>query len=81
MNSVVQKKIRSLNQIVPSDFDVFGHFHSLRLSKNFLCNGSLIGANGFSHSLGFPPEHPKQAMFLVDSLYGFDSDFITIRGD
>jgi len=81
MNSVVQKKIKALNQIVPADFDVFGHFHNLRLSKNFICNGSLIGPNGFSHNLGFPPEPPKQAMFLVDSKYGFDSDFITIRAD
>lgn len=81
MNNVVQKKIKALNQIVPADFDIFGHFHSLRLSKNFLCNGSLIGANGFSHNLGFPPEPPKQVLFMVDSHYGFDSDFITLRAD
>jgi len=81
MNNRVQKKVKELNKIISADFDVFGHFHSLTLGKNFLCNGSLIGPNGFSHHLGFPAEPPKQCLFTVDSQYGFDSEFITIRVD
>lgn len=77
--SSVQKKLKALDDSMKSDFDVFGHFHSLHFHQRFLCNGSVIGPNGFSHNLGFPPEPPKQAMLLIDDQYGLDADKIPLR--
>jgi len=77
--SSATKKLKALDDVMASDFDVFGHFHSLTFNRRFLCNGSVIGPNGFSHNLGFPNEAPKQAMMLIDSQYGFDCDMIPLR--
>lgn len=66
----VQRKISQLNQIERADLDVCGHFHSMQTFNNCILNGSLVGANGYSMSLGIPYEPPRQTYFQIDSKYG-----------
>lgn len=64
------KSISQWNKARHADLDVFGHFHQLRDGGNFLCNGSLIGYNGFALSIKADYEAPKQALFLMDAKRG-----------
>lgn len=66
----VAKSINQWNKARHADLDVFGHFHQLRDGGNFICNGSLIGYNGFALSIRADFEPPKQALFLMDKKRG-----------
>ena len=66
----VNKAIAQWNKGRHADLDVFGHFHQLRDGGNFICNGSLIGHNGFAISIKADYEEPRQALFLMDKRRG-----------
>lgn len=66
----VLRKVAQLNTIEHADIEVMGHFHTLQSLGNVVLNGSLVGANGYSMSLGLPYENPSQAYFHIDSKYG-----------
>lgn len=58
------------NKAKRADLDVFGHFHQMRDGGNFLCNGSLIGYNGFAQAIKAAYEPPRQTLFLMDKKRG-----------
>lgn len=62
--------IDNWNKAKRADLDVFGHFHQMRDGGNFLCNGSLIGYNGFAQRIKASYEEPKQTLFLMDKKRG-----------
>jgi hypothetical protein len=66
----VIRKTQQMNTIEHADLDVIGHFHSAQVFSNVIVNGSLVGSNGFSMSLGLPHDIPKQTYFEIDSKYG-----------
>lgn len=66
----VIRKTQQMNTIEHADLDVIGHFHSAQTFSNVIVNGSLVGSNGFSMSLGLPHDIPKQTYFEIDSKYG-----------
>ena len=66
----VLRKAQQMNTIEHADLDVIGHFHSAQMFSNVIVNGSLVGSNGFSMSLGLPHDIPKQTYFEIDSKYG-----------
>lgn len=66
----VIRKTQQMNTIEHADLDVIGHFHSAQMFSNVIVNGSLVGSNGFSMSLGLPHDIPKQTYFEIDSVYG-----------
>lgn len=66
----VIRKTQQMNTIEHADLDVIGHFHSAQMFSNVIVNGSLVGSNGFSMSLGLPHDIPKQTYFEIDSKYG-----------
>ena len=66
----VLRKTAQMNTIEEADLDVIGHFHSSQMFNNVIVNGSLVGSNGFSMSLGLPHDIPKQTYFEIDSKYG-----------
>lgn len=66
----VNKAIAQWNKAKRADVDCFGHFHQLRDGGNFLCNGSLIGWNGYALSIKADFERPKQAFTLVHNHLG-----------
>ena len=66
----VLRKIAQLNNIEQADLDVIGHFHSSQTIGKAIINGSLVGSNGYSMSLGLPHEPPQQTFFMIDSKYG-----------
>lgn len=66
----VNKSISQWNKGRQADLDCFGHFHQLRDGGNFLCNGSMIGYNGFAIAIKADYEKPKQLLFLVDKIRG-----------
>lgn len=66
----VLRKVAQMNTIEEADLDVIGHFHTSQMFSNVIVNGSLVGSNGFSMSLGLPHDIPKQTYFEIDSKYG-----------
>jgi hypothetical protein len=66
----VLKALSQWNKAIRADLDVFGHFHQLRDGGSFICNGSLVGYNGFALSIRADFEEPKQALFLMDKKRG-----------
>jgi hypothetical protein len=64
------KAISQWNKARHADLDVFGHFHQSKDGGNFLCNGSLIGYNGFALSIKADYEQPRQSLFLMDKKRG-----------
>lgn len=64
------KSISQWNKARHADLDVIGHFHSMKDGGNFLCNGSLIGYNGFALAMKCDYEKPKQLLFLIDKKRG-----------
>lgn len=64
------KAVAMWNRARHADLDVFGHFHQLVDGGNFLCNGSLIGYNGFALSIKAAFEPPRQLLFLLDRKRG-----------
>lgn len=66
----VNKAIAQWNKAKHADLDVFGHFHQLRDGGNFICNGSVIGYNGFAMSIKADFEPPRQTLFLQDKKRG-----------
>jgi hypothetical protein len=66
----VNKAIAQWNKGRHADLDVFGHFHQDRDGGNFICNGSLIGYNGFAMSIKADFAQPSQTLFLEDKKRG-----------
>lgn len=66
----VHKAVANWNRAKTATLDVFGHFHQRVDGGNFLCNGSLIGYNGFAVSIKAPFEKPTQTLFLMDKKRG-----------
>lgn len=62
----VNKAIANWNTIKQADLDCFGHFHQQFFGGNFICNGSLIGFNGYAVAIKAKFERPRQAFFLVN---------------
>ena len=66
----VLRKVAQMNTIEDADLDVIGHFHTSQMFNKVIVNGSLVGSNGFSMSMGLPHDIPKQTYFEIDSKYG-----------
>lgn len=62
----VHKAIDQWNKAIHADLDVFGHWHQYISSKQFVCNGSLIGFNPYAISIKAGYEKPQQAFFMID---------------
>jgi len=54
----------------PADIDVLGHLHQYTPTKRWIVNGSLVGYNPFSVSLGAEYEVAQQAFALIDKKRG-----------
>lgn len=63
----VHKAIDQWNKAIRADLDVFGHWHQYISSKQFVCNGSLIGFNPYAISIKAAYETPQQAFFMIDN--------------
>lgn len=50
-----------------NDFDhaLMGHWHTLLFGPDFVVNGSLKGWDEYARHMGFAPEKPRQALFIV----------------
>lgn len=68
--SMYRRINRANSGILHSELDVFGHHHQLGYPPGAVMNGSLIGFNEYGKFLGFPPEAPAQASFVVDAKRG-----------
>lgn len=66
----VNKSITAWNASDPCDLDIFGHFHQLKDSGDWICNGSLIGYNGYALSIKARFETPKQALVMIEKKRG-----------
>jgi hypothetical protein len=75
------KAIAQWNKGKRADLDVFGHFHQSKDGGNFLCNGSLIGYNGFALAIKADFEPPRQTLFLMDKRRGRTCTWPIIVGD
>ncbi len=75
------KAVAMWNRARHADLDVFGHFHQLVDGGSFLCNGSLIGYNGFALSIKASFEHPRQLLFLMDKRRGRTCTWPVLLGE
>ena len=66
----VLKAVAQWNRGRHADLDVFGHFHTLVDGDSFLCNGSLVGYNGFALSIKASFQPPRQLLFMLNKKYG-----------
>jgi len=66
----VNKAIAQWNKSKHADIDVFGHFHSSKIDKHFVANGSIVGFNSYALSIKAEFEQPQQMFFLVSKKYG-----------
>lgn len=64
------KAIAQWDRAVPTQLNVFGHFHQQFDGGNFICNGSLIGYNSFAMSIKAAYDDPKQTLFMLDKKRG-----------
>lgn len=66
------KYIHRLDAQRTADLSMLGHWHQfIRPIGNAIINGSVIGASGYSMSLGFQNEPPQQSLILLDKKRGF----------
>lgn len=61
----VRKAIAQWNKSKHADLDVFGHWHTLTWTNDYVINGSLIGYNTFAEMLKADYQKAAQAMFLM----------------
>lgn len=64
----VSKKVLRMDQDLPADLTIMGHFHTLTHlgQPHVIVNGSLIGPSEYSQWIGAAPEPPAQAFFCLD---------------
>jgi hypothetical protein len=62
--------IDNWNKAKRANLDIFAHFHQMRDGGNFMCNGSLIGYNGYAQAIKASYEAPKQTLALIDKKRG-----------
>lgn len=61
-----RRHVTALNKIRHAALTVFGHWHTSRVDRDWISNGSLIGLNAYSLAKGLEPEPPSQTFFLID---------------
>ncbi len=71
----VNKAIAQWDKGMTADIDLFGHFHQRTLHRKFICNGSLIGYNGYAMSIKADYEPPMQNLSLFDKKRGRTCDW------
>lgn len=78
LRKTMAKKITDL----PHDTLCIGHYHQqgFHHGGKAITNGSLVGANGYSTSRGFPSEPPAQVAFLIDHEVQAISNYFLVWG-
>ena len=72
--------------VLSRDYDfrtiAIGHYHQCQIfgAGQAVCNGSLVGMNGYSTDGGFPSEPPAQMAFVIDLERLEISDFYRVWG-
>ena len=72
--------------VLARDYDFrticIGHYHQCQIfgAGQAVCNGSLVGMNGYSTDGGFPSEPPAQMAFVIDLERLEISDFYRVWG-
>lgn len=76
----VRKAIAQWDKGKKSDFDVFGHWHTLEWAKDYVINGSLIGYNTFAEMLKADYQLAAQSLFLMHARFGKTAQYpITLQ--
>jgi hypothetical protein len=71
----VMKHCKNLDQTIPADHTVHGHFHTLGFGSRATSNGSLPSVAPYGHNQGYTYEPPQQAMRFLHSTRGFTGCF------
>lgn len=62
----VNKAIAGWNKARPADFDYFGHFHQFVDNWSWVCNGPLVGYDGYALSIKADYQPPTQLFSVID---------------
>lgn len=65
----VKKAIAQWNKARHADLDIFGHWHTLEWTKDYVINASLIGYNAFAEMLKCDYDRAAQALCLIHARY------------
>lgn len=66
----VNKAVAQWDKGQQADIDFFGHFHQRTVMRKWVCNGSIIGYNGYAMSIKADYEPPMQHLSLIDKKRG-----------
>jgi len=56
------------------DYMLMGHWHQLVYGNQFIVNGALKGYDEYAMGYGFPPQTPRQALFVIHDKKGITSE-------
>lgn len=77
----VKKAIAQWNKARHADLDIFGHWHTLEWTKDYIINASLIGYNAFAEMLKCDFDKAAQALCLIHSRFDKTAQFPIVVQD
>ena len=77
----VKKAIAQWNKARHADLDVFGHWHTLIWTEDYVINGSLIGYNAFAEMLKCDYTKAAQSLCLIHARYGKTAQYPIVVQD
>jgi hypothetical protein len=63
----VRKAISEWNKGRRADLDVFGHWHTSHMDRDFISNGSAVGYSPYAVRIKAPFESPAQTLAVFES--------------
>lgn len=66
----LNKSIAQWNKFRRADIDVLGHWHTRKISRDFVVNGSVVGFSPYSLHIKASYEPPCQSFFLMHPTWG-----------
>lgn len=69
----LKKWLYRMNEQRKAEMTFIGHWHSIltEVTEDCMCNGSIIGTNGYSMAFGGTPRPPQQIFTILDKDRGF----------
>jgi len=71
----LRKAIAQWNQAKHADLDILGHWHTRKIERNYVVNGSLIGYNEFAQAIKADYEPASQSFFILHPKYEKTAEF------
>ncbi len=71
----LNKAISQWNKAKHADLDLLGHWHSRKIERGYVINGSVVGYSEYAQSIKADFEPPAQCFFIMHPKYGKTAEF------